>query len=475
MKRAELVFNLFSVPLDAVMLLFAGVSAFYLRFRYESFIGPIIFELNFANFLLLCLKVLPAVLFFFAWFGLYKITGARRLAREFSQISLAIITALSLVVILFFFDRTIFPSRFIILSTGALAVFYVFMGRVSLMFVQRLLFKKNYGLHRIALILGGSDSLALVKTFQNRTAGYELVATGEISTEFLEKLRALAVNRQIDEIIQTNPDLSSQFNTELLWLARQHGMQFSFVPNSFEMQRNVIEINALKGTPIITIKNTPLDGWGKVIKRLIDLVLSILAMLVLLPVFILIYIMIKLDSPGPVIYAALRGGKDKDFWFYKFRSMYAHLSPGLGGEEAEKLRKELWQKNDRGGESGPFLKIKNDPRVTRVGRILRKTKLDEIPQFWNVLKGDMSLVGPRAHVLDEVAKYRSQHSRLFSIKPGIFGLSQIAQSSNPNLPFEEEIRLNTFYIEHWSVWMDIKILFTSIYLLIFGRNSREDY
>jgi lipopolysaccharide/colanic/teichoic acid biosynthesis glycosyltransferase len=165
----------------------------------------------------------------------------------------------------------------------------------------------------------------------------------------------------------------------------------------------------------------------------------------------------------------------KDFTFYKFRSMYTHLSNGLGGEEAEKVREELWKHNDRGGAESPFLKIKNDPRITRVGKIIRKTKLDEIPQFWNVLRGDMSLVGPRAHMVDEVERYRNKYRRMFSIKPGIFGVSQIAQMSWPDLPFEEEIRLNTYYIENWSLWLDIKTLYKSAYLIALGTKPKEDY
>jgi lipopolysaccharide/colanic/teichoic acid biosynthesis glycosyltransferase len=157
--------------------------------------------------------------------------------------------------------------------------------------------------------------------------------------------------------------------------------------------------------------------------------------------------------------------------------MYQHLSvgAGYGGHDAEKVRKQLWEKNDRGGKDGPFLKIKHDPRVTRVGKFLRRSKLDEIPQFWNVLKGDMSMVGPRAHVLDEVERYRNRYRRMFSIKPGIFGMSQMAQVNFPDLPFEEEIRLNTYYIENWSLGLDIKILAKSFWLLFFGKKPKDDY
>ncbi len=186
---------------------------------------------------------------------------------------------------------------------------------------------------------------------------------------------------------------------------------------------------------------------------------------------------IKFDSKGKVIYAAPRGGRGKDFPFYKFRSMYSHLSvgQGYGGDEAERVRQELWQTNDRGGADGPFLKIKHDPRVTPVGKFLRKSKLDELPQFWNVLKGDMSMVGPRAHVIDEVERYRNRYRRMFSIKPGIFGISQLAQMSWPDLLFEEEIRLNTYYIENWSLWWDVKILVKTFYMLFFATKPEDDY
>jgi lipopolysaccharide/colanic/teichoic acid biosynthesis glycosyltransferase len=192
---------------------------------------------------------------------------------------------------------------------------------------------------------------------------------------------------------------------------------------------------------------------------------------------LLIAIVVKLDSRGKNLYIALRGGREKDFRFYKFRTMHSHLSVGddYGGEEAKKIRAQLWEKNDRGGKQAPFLKVKNDPRVTRMGKFLRKTKLDEIPQFWNVLLGDMSMVGPRAHVIDEVERYRNRYPRMFSIKPGIFGLSQLSQANWPDLPFEEEIKLNTFYIENWSLWLDVKILAKSFWTLLLGNRNKEDY
>lgn len=475
MKRSELGFNLVSIPLDACMLLLAGVSAFYTRLQYKDFIGPVLYKLDIDDFLLLSAKIVPILIIIFAVFGLYNLRGTRRFSTEFTKIAMAMSVGVAIVVIMFFFDQTVFPSRFIILATGVLAVAYVYIGRVILHFVQRLLFRKGFGVHRMVVVNGSGQAKSLEYEYRDKRLGYEIVAELDYSENLISHLEKLSEARQIDEIMQANPTLSSSVNEKLLSFARERGLQFSFVPNLFEMQRNVVEVESHAGVPVISIKNTPLDGWGRVAKRLVDFFGSLFALILLSPIFLIVWVAVKLDSKGPAIYSALRGGKGKDFKFYKFRSMYAHMSPGLGGEEAEKLRQELWKKNDRGGFEGPFLKIKNDPRVTRVGRLLRKTKLDEIPQFWNVLKGDMSLVGPRAHVLDEVEKYRNHYQRMFSIKPGIFGMSQLAQVNSPDLPFNEEIRLNTFYIENWSLWLDIKILIKIAYLLFFGKKPKEDY
>lgn len=476
MKRSELLFNLVSVPVDILMLLLAAVAAFYTRLRTTDFVGPVLYELNLSEFLSTSYKVLPVVLLIFALLGLYSLRSTRKLSREFLRIFIGVSVGLFLLIILFFFEQSLFPSRFIILATWGYGIVLVFIGRFLLRLVQEFLFARGYGLHQLVIINGnGSESQVIEQTLKSPAHGYKIIKEFHYSETTLSELEALYNSQHIDEIIQANPTLGDEVNLQLVEFAKNKGLQFSFVPNLFEVQRNVVEVTDFSGVPVVSIKNTPLDGWGKVAKRIIDAVGSLLAIIVLSPVYVIIYTAVRLDSPGPAIYPALRGGNGKDFWFYKFRSMYTHLSPGLGGEEAERVRKELWEKNDRGGKDGPLLKIKHDPRVTRVGRFIRKTKLDEIPQFWNVLKGDMSLVGPRAHVLDEVERYRNRYRRMFSIKPGIFGMSQIAQLSWPDLPFEEEIRLNTYYIENWSLWLDVKILAKSFVLLFFGKKPNEDY
>lgn len=479
MKRTELVFNIFSIPTDAAMLLCAAVASFFLRQHQILISRPIRYELRLEEFLLVSAKLIPVLLVIFAVLGLYNLRGTRRFVSEFGRIVIGISLGLLFVLLLFFFDQQIFPSRYIILATWALGIAFVFLGRASLRLIQRWLFSHRIGLHKLVVIDGFQNHAKVIEdVFKNPRYGYEVVAELPYdSTQTIGRLEELFSRGAVDELLQANPAAPDEVNLKLVEFARGKGLSFSFVPNLFEAQRTSVELSNLKGIPVIALKNTPLDGWGQVAKRAFDIITSSLCLVLTAPVFVAVAIAIKLDSPGKVIYSAPRGGRGRDFMFYKFRSMYSHLSVGkdYGGAEAEQVRQQLWQKNDRGGASGPFLKIKDDPRVTRVGRFLRRTKLDEIPQFWNVLKGDMSMVGPRAHVLDEVERYRNRYRRMFSIKPGIFGMSQIAQASWPDLPFEEEIRLNTYYIENWSLWLDIKVLAKSFYLLFFAAKPKEDY
>ena len=478
MKRSELLFNLISIPVDAIMLLLAGIVSFYSRQNPHVISKPIAYQLALHQFLLTAEKIILVLLIIFAFLGLYKLTGTRKFRDEFGKVVVGVSLGLLIVILLFFFNQSIFPSRFIILATWGLGIVFIMFGRLALRELQKFLFRKNVGLHRLVLINGYEANTSVIESvYKNKSFGYQITKELKFDENIYRELEQLFATGNIDEILQANPTLSDEVNLKLVQFARNKGLQFSFVPNLFEVQRNAVEMSNLRGIPVISLKNTPLDGWGQVLKRLFDIIASLVCLLLTSPIFLLVAVAIKADSKGKVIYAALRGGRGKDFDFYKFRSMYSHLSVGkeYGGPEAEKVRQELWKKNDRGGADGPFLKIKHDPRVTPVGRFLRRSKLDEIPQFWNVLKGDMSMVGPRAHVLDEVERYRSRYRRMFSIKPGIFGMSQIAQVSWPDLPFEEEIRLNTYYIENWSIWLDLKILAKSFALLLFGGKSKEDY
>lgn len=475
MKRSELFFNIVSIPVDIISLILAGLASFYIRINLGSYI-PIIFSLNINSFIRIFLGAIPGLLIIFTLAGLYNLRGTRRFANELVKIIGAISIALLIVIIIFFFNQAVFPSRLIILVSWVLSIIFVALGRFILKQIQITILKRGTGLHRLAIINGPKSEWSLIETMKNnKNLGYKVVAELSDPQSLMQDLEQLYQRQHIEEILQANPNLPEDLNLKLVQFARSKGLIFNFVPNLFNVQRNIIDSDTIDGIPVISLKNTPLDGWGKVVKRGFDVLASSICLIITSPLFLILSILIKLDSRGRVLYSAPRVGNGHDFTFYKFRTMYSHLSVGMayGGYEAEKVRQELWKVNARGGAGGPFLKIKNDPRVTKIGRFLRKTKLDEIPSFINVLRGDMSMVGPRAHVVDEVDRYKNQYARMFTIMPGIFGSSQIAQLSWPDLPFEEEIRLNTFYIENWSLWMDISILAKSFWYLFIS--PKTDY
>lgn len=478
MKRSELWFNLISIPVDILMLAAAGIVSFYLRFYTEAYVGPVMFDLQLREFLLVLSKVIPILLLVFVLFGLYNLRGTRRFISEFNRIFVGTSLAMLFAIVLFFFDQSIFPSRFIILTAWGLGILFVLFGRIVLKRIQEAFFLKGYGLHRLVVINGSGNEAGVIEKFlQNQSHGYKVVAELSNNDDTVNRLEQLSAASAIDEVMQANAQATSDQNLKILEFVRRKGLQFSFVPNLFEVQRNIIELDSFKGIPVIKLKNTPLEGWGKVIKRLLDIVASIICLIISSPLFLIIYIAVRATSSGPAIYKHTRSGYKKEFTFYKFRSMYAHLSTGdgYGSKEADEMLQKLIEQNGDGDRNGPLYKIKDDPRVTRVGKFLRRTKLDEIPQFWNVLIGDMSMIGPRPHLPQQVEQYRQHYGRVFSIKPGIFGLTQIAQMSRPNLPFEEEIRLDTYYIENWSLFWDIKIILKSFYMLLFARKSSDNY
>ena len=199
-------------------------------------------------------------------------------------------------------------------------------------------------------------------------------------------------------------------------------------------------------------------SFYEVIKRLIDIVCSFLGVLVLSPLFIIIAIIIKMTSKGPVFFSQKRVGKNgKEFDMYKFRSMVVN---------AEELKEKLAAKNEM---SGPMFKMKDDPRVTKVGKFIRKTSIDELPQLWNVLKGDMSLVGPRPSLPKEVAQFDEWMYKRLEVKPGLTCYWQV--SGRNNIDFEDWMKLDVKYVEERSLWIDIKLIFKTVFVLFGDKNA----
>ena len=409
-------------------LAFRRRDVFYIRLNLETYF-PVLFKPDLKEFVLNLLGVIPILLIIFAFAGLYNLRGTRKFSNEFSRIIAAITIALLLIVFIFFLIKHFFNSRLIILIAWLVSIIILVLARYILKKIQVALLKRGFGLHNLVVVGATQNQHPMLQQIRNdKNFGYEIVAEISDNQNVLEHLDQIYQKNKFEELLQADPSAPAHLNAQLLQFARQKGLTFNYLPDIFDVQRNHLETLTIDGMPVISIKNTPLTGWGSVVKRIFDILLSLISLILTSPLFLVIALAIKIDSKGKVFYAAPRGG-------HKKTSLSTSLGPcihtlvlvRIWRKRSRKVRQELWKVNARGGESGAFLKIKDDPRVTRVGKILRKTKLDEIPQFFNVLRGDMSMVGPRAHVIDEVERYRDQYRRIFSIKPGIFGLSQIAR------------------------------------------------
>ncbi|MCX7778812.1 MAG: sugar transferase [Patescibacteria group bacterium] len=455
MKKPDLTFSILLLPLDYLMLILTALTIYWLRFEALVELRPVIFEIHFKTYFGYSLLISLFFLLIFAASGLYSPNPRK----EFSKIFLASSSAVMIIILTIFFSRELFSSRFIILAAWLFSILYVYLGRKVFRLVWRKILVKTKIFQKIVCLGSGQLAEDFVKIItQNPSSGYQIVAwlrnPADLDQDFLQKR-----GEEVDEIILLDPSLSRAERWRLLSLADDFHLPFKYLADPFDAQATNVGVETFFGLPLISIKRTSLEGWGKVAKRIFDLVFSILFLILFFPLFLIISLVIKIDSEGPVFVKLKRvGERGKIFSLLKFRSMI---------RGAEKMKKNLLPLSER---KGPLFKMENDPRITRFGKFLRKTSLDELPQLVNVLKGEMSLVGPRPHEPEEVALYENYQKRLLNIKPGMTGLAQIYGRSN--LPFEEEAKIDIYYIENWSIWKDLEIILKTIPLVLSGKGAK---
>lgn len=457
MKKFDLIFSAFLIPIDYLMLVLAGIFVYYLRFSALVELRPVIYEIPFGQYFISLLIIFLFWILIFALTGLYNLNKERHFSSEISKIFLACTVGTMFIVLFIFFNREFFSSRFIILAGWIMTIIFVSLGRIFIHYRRLVFFRQKKGLEPIIIFGEGEEAEQLYKFLKNKPElGYQVLDIVKNIDQLKKNWQKKA--HQLSQIIQANPGLSREENLKLIDFCNEYQIVFKYVADIFDSLSSNVQIETLAGIPVIVIQKTALDGWGKIIKRGIDFLLSSILLIILSPLFLLIAILIKLDSSGPIFVELTRiGSRGKLFKLYKFRSMI---------KNAEKIKNELLEKNER---EGPLFKIKNDPRITRLGKFLRKTSLDELPQLINVFKGEMSLIGPRPHEPEEVSKYQKKHKQLLTIKPGITGLAQI--SGRSELSFSEEARLDIYYIENWSLGFDFKIMIKTIPIVLSCKNA----
>jgi exopolysaccharide biosynthesis polyprenyl glycosylphosphotransferase len=274
----------------------------------------------------------------------------------------------------------------------------------------------------------------------------------------LNKLPEIVDQEGIDQVIITLPWMYHRKIMGIVHECERKRVQARIVPDLFQMSLSRVNVDDLGGIPLIGVHKTTISRGKRIVKRAIDVVLAIAGGVLALPLMAILACAIRLDSSGPAVFRQLRVGKGgRQFWCYKFRSMH---------EGAEDERDRLEALNER---DGAAFKIKDDPRRTRVGRWLRRSSMDELPQIYNVLRGDMSLVGPRPPLPEEVTQYEAWQLSRLEVAPGITGLWQV--SGRSNLTFDDQCLLDIYYIENWSPYLDIKILLRTVPVVFTGDGA----
>ncbi|MFA6428128.1 MAG: sugar transferase [Candidatus Buchananbacteria bacterium] len=453
MKRSEIFFGAILVPVDLLMIMLASLTAYWIRFgQYASSLRPVTFKLPWQTYLWYSLLVAAVWLIIFALAKLYVIAATRSWREEFRRLFFACTTGLLVVILIDFARHELFSSRFIVLAVWLLSIIYIGFGRWLIRHLQQQLLRRGIGVHRIVIIGQDKASQVLTQYFKNNyKLGYVVVKVFiDFSPTIKQELQQLIQQDKVDEILAGSPHLAKTELQELYAFSYEHHLPLKYVADLFAAQAPKIEISFLAGIPVVEVKKTKLDGWGRVAKRLSDLIGAIILIIIFSPIMLLEALAIKLDSAGPVFFAYQRIGQNgKTFRYFKFRSM-KHNTHHLRYDDEFVLQ----QQNLRNGT--PVIKFKNDPRITRVGKIIRRFSLDELAELFLVLIGQMSLVGPRPHEVEEVARYDQWQKRVLNIKPGMTGLAQV--SGRSDLAFNQEVNLDIYYMEHWSWLQDLVIL-----------------
>ncbi|GMU25954.1 sugar transferase [Patescibacteria group bacterium] len=465
-RKFDLTFTALQIPLDLFALLAAAGGAYSLRFS-ETLrdIRPILTEIPFRDYMATAVLFSFVWILFFAIAGLYS-TTPRRAWPELGRIFLAGTAGAMMLIATVFFQREFETSRFIVIAVWLFSIAFVWFERLIVRVIRHALLRAGIG-HKLVVIIGrgraAEQLTALYK--QHPIFGYTVTRHFNGWNASVRKdLERLIRKGKVDECLLADPDMPKKDALELIHFAESHHITFKYLADLFAAAFSNIEVSADGGVPIIKVRRTPLEGWGRIFKRLFDILVSFALLIILSPLLLVIALLIKLTSEGPVFFSRLPGGNKvmrigengKPFHYFKFRTMKKdahkyHLDPEF-------------MKTYGSHREGPLMKIKDDPRVTNLGRFLRSWSLDELPELFLVLKGDMSLVGPRPHLPEEVSLYKPEQRRVLDIKPGITGMAQI--SGRADLDFDDEVSLDAWYIENWSPAKDLYILLKTPFVVL---------
>jgi len=476
---------------DALIALICFTLAFYVR-EGKPFFTEIGWSPHFRPYIGVAFFAVVVRVLTIAYQGLYKFHGPFSYINDAIKTFKAVIIGSLLMITFTFMFRGGFAFREFSYSRGVFILDFIFAlisltaFHLSIRYIQTLF--RSRGLNLIPTLIVGTneEARATIEEITNRSdLGYKVL--GVVSTKGEDRKTIFGIpvignfselpeiirNLEIQEVIITDDKIPGEKLFEaMMQIGRKNRVEFRFAPALLivPQKTNIEQIGVL---PMVRLFCEPLSDAERFIKRSFDILFALIGVILTFPIWLIVAILIKLDSKGAIFFKQERVGMDgRIFLCYKFRTMHSDAD--------ESIHKEFYRKNIVGlldeanagnGAKPVFGKVKNDPRITRIGKLLRRFSIDELPQLLNVLKGEMSVVGPRPPIPYEVEEYQIWHRRRLDVKPGITGLWQV--SGRNRIPFEEMVKIDIYYIENWSLWLDLKIILLTIPAILRGDGASE--
>lgn len=475
-NNASLVYNFILVIADALALTIAFTVAYILRVSISH--QPISADVNSSTYISILTSLIPFWIAIFAVLGLYSSKITDRRFSEFGRLLVGSFIGILFVISYSYFTNTaIFPARLVTVYGFGLAFFFVLILRTFIRGLRRKLFNFGVGINNVLLVGDTRTTHHLLNSLMpTDITGYRVIgivggtkhplpATSPYK-QYASFSSAVTHLNQIHTIIQTEQYVDSDNNDEVLTYAQENHIAYRFVPGNGELFVGNIEVDLFHGVPVIAVHQTALIGWGRVVKRLTDIVLGGGLLIIVSPLILVIAVAEKLSGAGTVFFRQTRLTRfNNKFKVFKFRSQYQKYDGTTPEEAFAKMGKPELGKLYR--DNGDCLD--NDPRITKLGKFLRTTSLDELPQLINVVRGDISLIGPRALVPQELAIYKNRHG-ILSVKSGLTGLAQV--SGRRDINFDERRKLDLYYVQNWTFLSDMVILIKTLWIVLLRKGSK---
>ena len=462
-KKSDFILRLSLIIGDVLALILSFAMAYFIRVHVDP--RPYEFESQLLEFTLEIVWLVPILLVILAALGLYKksvFLGRSRLPEIGRVMLAAVLSVAALIVYDYFTNENIFPVRVVALTSVALSFVFLMLERILVRLVMRQVFRKNYGTKRVVIVGNHKNTEYLADYIASSPeSGYRLAGVVANRRYIPEDLRAKQCSSLKEALKKCRPDVifqTDEKSTEYVFKkAVDRHLLYYFVPSETALSSHFGELELVGNTPAVLVKLTPLSGGAAVVKRAFDIVFSLVAIIIAAIPMAIIWLISKCsDFKHSPIYADERLTQyNRKFKCYKFRSMKSEYS-GMTAEQAfiKMGHPELIKKYRRNGDY-----MKDDPRITKLGSFLRKTSLDELPQLFNILKGDISLIGPRALLPGELRDY-GDRSLILTVKSGLTGFAQV--SGRRDISFEERRALDIYYVMNWSLMLDAQIFFKTI-------------